>query len=44
MVEVADNEKREDPEGEIGDCEWKGHHDCHSDISESLVVMVYSVN
>ena len=21
-VEVADNEKREDPEGEIGDCEW----------------------
>ena len=42
--EVTDNEEREDPEGEIGDCEWEGHHDCHGDISESLVVMMYSVN
>ena len=44
VVEVTENEEREDPEGEIGDCEWKGHHDCQAGISESLVVMVYSVN
>ena len=44
VVEVTDNEEREDPAGEVGDCEWKGHHDCHGDISESLVVMVNSVN
>ena len=41
---MTDNEKREDPEGEIGDCEWEGQHDCHGDISGSLVVMMYSVN
>ena len=44
MVEVTDKEKREYPEGEVGDCEWEGHHDCQGDISGSLVVMMYSVN
>ena len=44
VVEVTDNEEREDPEGEIGDCEWEGQHDCQGDISESLVVMMYCLN
>ena len=44
VVEVTDNQARDDPEGEIGDCEWEGQHDCHGDISESLVVMMYCLN
>ena len=44
MVEVTDNQARDDPEGEIGDCEWEGQHDCHGDISESLVVMMNCLN